>query len=884
MMDQKTQFELFKKPGTVILTPNRRLSATLHKIYQQQQIDCQQKSWQTPDILPITTWIERLWHDYISKVFAQHPLLLNSSQEQFLWEKILLNSNNKPLLRVVETAELAKSAWSLLKQWQVKCDPALFKTTEDYAALYLWASDYQTICREKNYVDIASLPDYITTKIKTREIIPPAYLITTGFTEISPQLKNLLTVCEEAGSKVNTLSLAKPQSDSSRMRLPDPEHEIITMANWAKSLHEKDPTATIGCVIPSLDKMRDRVQQLFAEIFAEKHNLAPDRECCPFNISAGKSLLQYPIIKTALQLLSLLKKVIPVENFSYLLASPFLGAAEVERIKRANFDKLLRQKNVKDIDLNKLLLLERQDDVLHLEKNVPYLAERIKNAVSLMDGSKKTLSYYEWGVLFNQFLTNLGWPGERSLISEEYQTVENWLKLFGEFQSLDQIAGPVSFYQAIQALQKITQNRTFQPKTPEAPIQVLGILEAAALPFDYLWIAGMDDASWPPQPKPNPFIPKRLQRELAMPHATAERELIYCYLLTNQFKKSANQVIFSHAEKKDELEVQVSSLIRNLPIITPETLQLKLHQTVSERVFHSKMLEKMVDEIGPPLSADEKIRGGMSIIKQQAMCPFKAFAEWRLHAKELENAVPGLRAKDRGSLLHMTLEFLWDELKDHKTLVDMPEQILNELIDTAIDKALTAFPHAHSEQKKYIALEKERMHHLLQDWLNLEKKRTPFKVISREKNAQLTLKQLNLSLRIDRIDELSDGGRLIIDYKAGKNSNINDWFSERPIEPQLPLYSLLDPANTMGITFAQVTPGESCFKGISRDDIEIKGIKAVAHVKQASSWQEQLTKWNDVLTKLSDDFCHGVATVDPKEQHETCTWCALKPLCRIYEE
>ncbi len=67
--------------------------------------------------------------------------------------------------------------------------------------------------------------------------------------------------------------------------------------------------------------------------------------------------------------------------------------------------------------------------------------------------------------------------------------------------------------------------KPFQAQSPAANVQILGILEAGGLLFDALWISGLDDSNWPAQPKPNPFIPKRLQRELKMPHASAEREL-----------------------------------------------------------------------------------------------------------------------------------------------------------------------------------------------------------------------------------------------------------------------------------------------------------------------------------------------------------------------
>jgi len=268
------------------------------------------------------------------------------------------------------------------------------------------------------------------------------------------------------------------------------------------------------------------------------------------------------------------------------------------------------------------------------------------------------------------------------------------------------------------------------------------------------------------------------------------------------------------------------------------------------------------------------------------LCPFKAFAEWRLHARELESPVPGLRAKDRGTILHKALEIFWNATPDHATLVAMPKHELEIAIQHCIELALTSTPNNHNESPQYINLEKQRLHKLLTEWLDIEKERTPFKVLMSEKTAQITLNKLTLSTRIDRIDELPNGKKLIIDYKTGKNNTIATWFSDRPEEPQLPLYTLVDPDNTIGITFAQIYPGDNCFKGVSHYSLEIDGIKLVSEIKAttALSWQEQLTQWHKTLAQLSDHFFQGEANVDPKDPAQTCTWCALKPLCRINEE
>lgn len=873
MIKQLTLTNLFNlvTPNTTILTPNRRLTAHLQKSFAAMSGEMQTLAWPTPDILPITSWIERLWLDYTRKTFEKVPLLLNQTQEQWLWEQILLaTKESKELLRLTETADLTKTAWGLLKQWRIDLTHSIFQSSEDYATLLTWINTFQTHCEKQNWIDSASLPDLMTPLIMQKKIFINPTIILVGFTEISPQYQQLFNTCQKIGSEILNVALIK-QTEKIRHKisLPDFENEIITIAQWAKSTFNKNPQASIGCVIPNLDKTRSRVLQIFSEVFADECTYTVNIKNAPFNLSAGKSLAQYPLIQAAMILLSLHKQKISLETMSTILASPFVGDAENERIKRSHFDRYLRQMNISQIDL-----------IATIQKDCPRLTKRIKQFFSLVHEVNKYETYTRWAEIFTELLTVLGWPGERSLISNEYQVVETWLNVLNEFKTLDQLAQPATIDQALAHLQKRLNNTIFQPQTPDAPIQVLGLLEAAGLPFNYLWVAGLDDLSWPPQPKPHPLIPKSLQRELQMPHATAERELLFCQLLMQQFNQSAEQIIFSHAEKNDELELQASPLIQNYsPLID---LELDAFLSLCQRIYNSKNLTYFIDDVAPAINANEKIRGGVSIIKHQALCPFKAFAEWRLHAHPIESPLPGLRAKDRGDIIHKTLELIWNEIKTHETLISMEEEVLAKLITDSIEKAMDASSHTKKELIEYITLEKKRLHKLISDWLALEKERPPFKVLHHELKTEITLDQLALSLRIDRIDELENGKKLIIDYKTGKYNDINQWLSDRPAEPQLPLYALKENTETIGISFAQISPFEHSFKGISQLNVDISGIKLLSEIKKATalSWDEQLQQWKNTLLMLSQQFYQGHAEVDPKET-ETCVWCKLKPLCRV---
>ncbi len=857
----------------VMITPNRRLASFLQQVYQQQQIDAGKTCFETPLIVPVNTWIDSLWQQYSQQHFADVPLILNSLQEQQLWESILGDAEYQGyFLQLSETARLVKSARGLLKMWQVSVEHPLFTTSDDYHAFTSWLTKFEAQCHAKDWVDAACLPELVRDAIANELLSPPANLYYAGFTELSPALQSLLDTCPN----VTAVELSTPNQNLQRVTTQDDDNEIRLCANWAKVLHEEHPNQLIGCVIPMLDKKRHRIAQLFAEVFGETS---------AYNISAGQPLSHYPVMHAALQLLTLNRKQITAETLYFILSTPFISAAETERLKRSQFDSRLRGKNFSTIAIDQQIHADKEEKGLSLAKSCPLLAKRIREFKVLLEGYSKLATYAEWAQRFNQLLSKLGWPGERVINSEEYQVIEEWLKLLQSLNALDYLAAPVDYYQALTVLTAEAAVKTFQPQSPAANVQVLGILEASGLIYDQLWICGMDDSSWPAQPKPNPFIPKKLQRELKMPHASAERELDYCEAMTQQFCRSAGNVIFSYAKNHDDTIREVSPLIRHLREVNVSDLIPQLTTSSSEQLFKCKMIEEILDETAPPIQPTDKVSGGVDIIKNQALCPFKAFAECRLNARELESPLPGLRAKERGTIMHYILEKCWDTIQTSETLHEYSDVALDELLDGIIVQALLEHAPAQSHQTSYLALEKIRLKKLALDWLQLEKQRPPFRVINSEKSAVIPLNQLSLQVRIDRIDELPDGKKLIIDYKTSTSRAINHWLGERPDEPQLPLYAQLDSEHTAGIAFAQVAAREHKFKGISQYDLAIEGIKTPDELRQTEdlSWPQLVAQWQQVLTKLGDDFAAGIACVDPKEK-QTCTYCKLQPLCRIHQD
>ncbi len=878
-------FDLLK-PNTTVLTPTSRLSAAFMQQFHQQQQSAQKISWESFDILPISSWLERSWLQITASQLTAAPLLLKPMQESILWEEIIRKSAAYDyLLQKTATADLAKSAWDTLKAWQVTLADASLNLTDDSQAFQKWAIEFNDYLQQQNWLDKSSVADYICQHIIDKRFKLPAQLMLIGFTELSPHYKNLFTTCENSGCHVIHYQAEKKARSIYKIRMTDEENEIRSMARWAKAIFDEKPDNKpyyIGCVVPNLDKLRSKVSQIFCETFSTPDTFTFDNRTLPFNITAGQYLLDFPVIRTAFDLLSLHHDAISLEQFSNILRSPFLGDAEAEQIKRAYFETRLRTVNAATLSLTDLLAANSH---FHFITRCPKLAKRLAEFHTTLQSLKKTLPLSEHVKHIMHLLSQLGWPGERRINSFEFQVIDSWLNLLNEFSTFDQIMGEQTFSQALYYLNQITAKKVFQPKTPDVPIQILGLLEAVALPFEHLWVMGLDDTRWPPPPKPNPLIPQKLQKKLHMPHATAEREFLYCQQLMQQLAESAENIIYSYPSKNDETDLQPSSLLNDLPELELQDVSLSHALTPLHTIFQTSRLETLIDTQAPPLNDQEAVRGGTHIFKLQAACPFKAFAELRLHARQLETPTLGLRAMDRGNIVHKALEKIWQQIKTSDALLKLSHDAIRTLVSQAAMEAIAAHTLASNHNQRYFALEQQRLEKILLQWLHIEMDRPAFTVIKQEYEHTVTLGKIVLTVRVDRIDQLADGSELIIDYKTGKNNDIQHWFSDRPQEPQLPLYCVTNQEEVVAIAFAQLHPSALQFTGVSKRDIGLTSIKLLAETHHAQShlWNQQLEEWRKVLEKLANDFYQGKANVDPKKE-ETCLLCNLQPFCRIHEK
>ena len=237
----------------------------------------------------------------------------------------------------------------------------------------------------------------------------------------------------------------------------------------------------------------------------------------------------------------------------------------------------------------------------------------------------------------------------------------------------------------------------------------------------------------------------------------------------------------------------------------------------------------------------------------------------------------GLSAMDRGSLIHEILYRLWTDWKSSNFLNSLSAEQLSEQLETTIADTLTEWAprHAVLRGNRFRGLEQQRLYNLLSEWIEEEKLRQPFQVKNLESSASLRFGDLNISLRLDRVDQIGDK-LLIIDYKTGQVT-ASKWQGERPIEPQLPLYLLASKPQANGCAFAQLRAGDIKFIGSSDSQL-------LSFEKPADNWSAQIDEWQSALSNLAAEFTSGHVSVEVYDKTNFGFQEHLLPLNRWLEE
>jgi exodeoxyribonuclease-5 len=530
-----------------------------------------------------------------------------------------------------------------------------------------------------------------------------------------------------------------------------------------------------------------------------------------------------------------------------------------------------------------------QGNGILLNKLLENLTQILRFQNQAADSSKRRQSLSNWIKAFMQLLDELHWAKTRPLSSHEFQTHQAFIKCLKALSGLDVIFGNVTVSVAIQKITELCNAEIFQAEAKgDIHIQILGLLETPAVQLDAVWALNMNDQHWPPAVKLNPLLPADLQRRKGTPNASAVVQSQFAALVHARLMTCASEVVFSYAMKEDERELRPSPLLQN----DAEFKQLYMITTLAESLAKPAKLELLEDHHAPVVLPDEHVRGGVSLFAAQAKCPAWAFYQYRLGAAKLETPVDGLDTMSRGSLLHKVLQLFWLDCLSLSNLKSLSEAQLIDKINAAIQKSIEDLNTEISYHipPQVLQIERNRLRQLMQIWLTLELERADFVVEACEKKFELEVEGLKLNLSIDRIDKLSEGGLVVIDYKTSSIVSNGSWAEDRITEPQLPIYVVLalKYEQVVAVSFAKIRSDEIKFVGLTAEEGVLPKVTALEKVSKSSAfyefshWDALLEHWYTSLTNTAHEIKQGVASVTVNNEADLI-YCDVKPLLRLPE-
>ncbi len=867
--------------GATLVTPNNRLARTLVARHDEAMVRAGHRTWNAARALPWSAWLGTLWRQASDVQAVVPPLrLLAPVESDFLWHRLVASDveARAPLLDPQGAAALAADAWALVHAWgtggeswrawqgaSADSDPALFAG---------WAERYRRELGRLGAVDLAMVPDILADIAQSVPEWQGPDIVLAGFIEMSPQQQRLIDALTAAGMSIRTMPSVTASAAPLRFSAPTSRDELRAALVWARRLAETSPAISIGIAIEDLAQRRDEVRALAEDVLCPALQLpglagAPR----PYNLSLGMPLGDTPIISAALATLALAQVPLARAAAAALLRSPYFPGSWQARA-RCELTWLAEGR----------ARVHWDDAFASLDRLDGALAARWRSA---RDGSRRQApqSPRQWVTHWRNLLDRCGWPGDESLSATEFAARNAWEELLEEFARIGTLDTRLTASTAMAQLRKLARGTIFQPKTQAAPITILGMLEAAGLPFDALWVAGLSAQRWPPAPQPNAFLPIAWQRDRNVPRSSAARELAYARAVTDMLMQGASRVVLSHPATADGEPCAPSALI---PAQAPTFEEDLSSRDSAEVIADASLRESLADPRAPALAAGP-LRGGVGVIAAQSDCPFRATARYRMRAEPWPEAAEGLDARERGQLIHAAMAAFWRNVGSHAALQAFDAAAMRQHIDEAVDSArATLTPARWRLLPPALAMaETARIAGIAARWIETcERPRPAFVVANVEWSLPLHIAGLTLTLKLDRVDALGGGGHAIIDYKTGQVDRPFAWFAERPRAPQLGIYAQAlqgasPPIEVRAAAYARLKVGEIAPVGLVADKALWPDLTDIADLREPSTWEGVAHRWQEQITSLAVELRDGVATVTPRDNGAPCRTCGLQPLCRI---
>jgi probable DNA repair protein len=842
--------------------PTSQRQAALRAAWSEERRAAGDKVWATPRIVTLTQLAEA----HVRESHALHDLpdeLLPGAAEWALLREFRRDAGG------IAEARALQSSVRLLAEWNLPSNAAALGASPESELL---ASALRELAALATRERRKPLRDWLKMLPESEEP-----WIAAGFGATPPRIETALDGlgARRAGRSLTELApvtVATADND---------DHEIELIAGWCRSQLEQDPSRRLLIVDSRLRARRRAYERALSQTLSPREWVTNSarRFSTVFAIEGGQPLTDFPLISHALLTLRLLTTSLSFVDIVRWLRLPFLDQDDI--FAGAAIEAELRDGRHLEYGATELAaFLDRDGRSLAARA----LAGRLRRAIALLNGEERSPS--QWSPVLLAALRETGWHGTRTLRSDEQQTVARWHTLLDEYAALGAWLPPTSARGAVQTLDDLAAERSFDPASVAAPITLTDSHDDPIVWLDGIWVAGLDAAQWPAPPRPDVFIPLRLQNAAGIPTASAAGQTRLARESLDAWRAATPALVCSWARLDGDAHRTASPLLAGLDSV-PYTGSAAAPLA---EVLRRATAETIDDSVGVPVDRRRIVDGGVRPLTLQAECGFHAYADVRLRARELESPVPGIEPRIRGMLLHKALELVWLTLKNQFALIKTADdpRVWRTMIAPSVEAAVAHVFRGRIPSDLMPAVDRERMRleRLIERSFERELERAPFSDVEVELQREVEIAGGRFDIRIDRIDRIEGGGYAIIDYKSGASKSLR-WDEQRFREPQLVAYLFAERGRDIqALANFALTDDSAAFKGHAAKARLLPGVKGAAAEKVpeeeiVARWHANVAAWVAGLQAIASRYLAGHAPVEPAS--DVCRHCKLTILCRRLE-
>lgn len=239
------------------------------------------------------------------------------------------------------------------------------------------------------------------------------------------------------------------------------------------------------------------------------------------------------------------------------------------------------------------------------------------------------------------------------------------------------------------------------------------------------------------------------------------------------------------------------------------------------------------------------------------VCPYQFFASRMLRLSPAEELLELPERRDYGQWLHLILQRYHEAVRERTTPIEQRHALMTSISDEVFDEIVVSNPAALRFRARWAARRDAYV-----EWANQHEQegwQFAFGEQWYERLIEWDGGSVKLIGKVDRVDHQLSGDSQVLDYKSGRKRALQSRVNEHE-DHQLPFYALLiDPPPVYA---AYVTVDED--KPATVDATDLPVWRAALH-----------TQLCDQLTAIG-----AGAALPATGVGKSCTWCAMRGLCR----